>query len=462
MQIDVGVPGLGTLRGIAREGIAEFLNVQYGKIKQRFDYPSLARGGIEALRDCTRQGPLCPQVAPYNDDYNGVPSDECAPLDLHYDEFNCLNMRVCLPLNSLPQPDSSSPLIPVVVWLHGGSNIAGSPYRGSSDASSFIRKCEINEGQPFIFIAPHYRVGLFGWNPVIRGGKLVTNQAIADQRLVLQWIHQYGKYIGADASKITFVGQSAGATDTYAHLQTSESVDLCNQFALLSGHYSFISLQEAEKLNRVVCEHLNTSDLTTVSADALVKAQTDLGVTIMVPIDLNTNDRPDLKNKSIVISDCVSDGDFFAESPALVEAWKSLPPAERMDTPEHYFTNLVFTSPANDAASDLLSRHALVYRQLCDGINPYSPEWGNNHMVELHYIINGYKTKPHFDEIISAVQKVWCSYLNYKQPWLTSKTYVIPQEGLPYVELTENTRANGESHPKVQNERMLDLIKNGK
>lgn len=461
MQVDVGVSGLGTLRGTARDGIAEFLNVPYGTIKQRFDYPSLACGRIESVLDCTRQGPLCPQVAPYNDDYNGVPSNECTPLDLHYDEFNCLNMRICLPVNCLPQKNGSSHLIPVVVWLHGGSNIAGSPYRGSSDASSFIRNCAIEDKKPFIFIAPHYRVGMFGWNPVISADKQqVTNQAIADQRMVLKWIHKYGKEIGADPSKITFVGQSAGASDVYAHLQTSESVELCNQFALLSGHYSLVSLESVQRLNSVVCVHLHTNNLSTVSADDLVKAQTDLGISLMLPIDLGTNEKPNLKNKSIVIGDCCCDGNFFTESPDLVKAWESSPPTERMDTPEHYYTNLVFTTPANESAVDFRSREAMVYRQLCDGVNPYTPEWGNNHMVELHYIINGYKTKAQFDETIKLVQKIWCTFFNYEQPWAANKTYIIPQKGLPYVESTDKTRANGNNNISTAHSKsMLELIR---
>lgn len=423
------VPNFGILKGTSNDGIAEFQNVQYAEVVRRFAPAQPIDRTNTPLKqfDCTSPGPLSPQKGPFNDDFNGVPSDECAPLHLRYDEKNCLNFRMQLPLGYSN--------LPVVIWLHGGSNVAGTPYRGSSQAHSWLKRA-IKLDKPFIIISPHYRVGLFGWLPWDPSTKAVPsslddskhwyNQAIGDQRLVIEWVLKHGASIGADTSRISLVGQSAGASNVYAHLINKWSTQHVHQFGLLSGQVGAASLTSCDSYARLaerIAEHANCTvgELETIDYQKILQAQAELGIESFAAVKppKHTLAEPSSAPR-LIVGDCLRDGHFFNDVPEAVSA-----------TPEGYetcefYTQVFFRSGANE----VWDSYPEVLRHMCDGVNPYQASWGNNHMVELHYIINGYDIKN--NAAINTTQDTWARLIHLETPWdPKNEVFYIPFEGAP-------------------------------
>lgn len=69
-----------------------------------------------------------------------------------------------------------------------------------------------------------YRLGAFGFiggsqiDEASRDGTAVPNAAYYDQREVMHWVQENIRSFGGDPTKVTLVGQSAGAQSIGAHL----------------------------------------------------------------------------------------------------------------------------------------------------------------------------------------------------------------------------------------------------
>ena len=92
--------------------------------------------------------------------------------------------------------------LPVVVYIHGGSNKAGWSYEPNYLGHNIADK-------GFILISIPYRLGVFGFfsHPEVEN----PNLALFDQLTALQWIQSYVSLFGGDPSNVTLVGESAGA-----------------------------------------------------------------------------------------------------------------------------------------------------------------------------------------------------------------------------------------------------------
>ena len=64
-----------------------------------------------------------------------------------------------------------------------------------------------------------YRVGLPGFlhSPVMKNAGYKPNNGLDDQRLALRWIQQYIAGFGGDPKRVTFLGESAGASKASSH-----------------------------------------------------------------------------------------------------------------------------------------------------------------------------------------------------------------------------------------------------
>lgn len=125
----------------------------------------------------------------------------------------------CLHLNIIrPAGISRNANLPVLVWIHGGGWDEGSAndqrYNGS-----FIIQDSVQMGTPLIFVSFNYRLGLFGrlaGSAVEQAG--LTNLVLHDQRQALAWIQANIAYFGGDTSRVTLMGESAGAICIGYHL----------------------------------------------------------------------------------------------------------------------------------------------------------------------------------------------------------------------------------------------------
>lgn len=97
------------------------------------------------------------------------------------------------------------------MWIHGGGFYMG----GAVDRRynlTFIVEQSVKIGKPIMAASIAYRLGAFGFlngDEVMGAGQ--TNLGLRDQRLALQWIQENSAAFGADPSKVTIWGESAGA-----------------------------------------------------------------------------------------------------------------------------------------------------------------------------------------------------------------------------------------------------------
>ena len=98
-----------------------------------------------------------------------------------------------------PSPDPATKL-PVVVWIHGGGFISGSPASPWYDGTAFAR-------DGVVLVTLSYRLGFtgFGWIP-----GATPNRGVLDWVAALEWVQQNIAAFGGDPARVTVAGQSAG------------------------------------------------------------------------------------------------------------------------------------------------------------------------------------------------------------------------------------------------------------
>jgi para-nitrobenzyl esterase len=101
---------------------------------------------------------------------------------------------------------------PVMVYIHGGSNTAGSAAEELSNGLQLVPR-------GVVLVTMDYRLGIFGFfrAPALDaespyGGS--GNYGLMDQVAALHWVHDNIAAFGGDPANVTVFGQSAGAVDT--------------------------------------------------------------------------------------------------------------------------------------------------------------------------------------------------------------------------------------------------------
>lgn len=148
-----------------------------------------------------------------------------------YDETiaTTLNQAVgsedCLYLN-VWRPASKETNLPVIVFLHGGSNVSGYTADPMYDGAALARSANA------IVVTPNFRVGVLGFMnlPQLKTGDAATNSGnftMLDSIKALQFVQRNVPAFGGNAGNVTVVGQSAGAINVWA-LQTSPLMTAAN------------------------------------------------------------------------------------------------------------------------------------------------------------------------------------------------------------------------------------------
>lgn len=127
---------------------------------------------------------------------------------------------ICSIFSRLQLPENtSSTLLPVMVWIHGGGWIGGS-HSSARFEPEYLLDADV------VLAAPNYRLGPFGF--LSTGDEVASgNWALKDQILALRWVQDNIKYFGGDPDQVTLVGQSAGAVSI--HLLTLSHATVGNK-----------------------------------------------------------------------------------------------------------------------------------------------------------------------------------------------------------------------------------------
>jgi len=96
-------------------GIVFFRGIPYASVSERWTQSHI-QNSLPSPFDAIHHGPKCPQPA----HISLLPVGPKDPI-VEIDEFACLNLNVTTPLEALPErgQEKATPLIPVMVWVHG-------------------------------------------------------------------------------------------------------------------------------------------------------------------------------------------------------------------------------------------------------------------------------------------------------------------------------------------------------
>ncbi|KAF5482670.1 Lipase 3 [Colletotrichum aenigma] len=256
------------------EDVEEFRGIPYGYVSRRWEHSRLRDRLPNEVFDATKNGPKCPAA--------GIPNSRSFQSYLPYpsddeDEFACLNLLVVRPSpEAVAKISGTSRLvkIPVMVWIHGGGFADGSYSDPVCDPSQLVRRA-LAKGTPFIAIAMNYRLNIFGFGASSTmlgtqdsdGSVKGVNFGLYDQKVALIWIKHHVGEFGGDPTRITIMGQSAGATSCHVHLLEAEGSSrkpLFQKAALMSGAFGGLDVSLIEKADErweKLCQWLSLHEL---------------------------------------------------------------------------------------------------------------------------------------------------------------------------------------------------------
>ncbi|KAF8428103.1 Alpha/Beta hydrolase protein [Tirmania nivea] len=410
-----------TGRVLLDEKVIQYSGIKFGNIPARFARSTLVENYPPEL-DCTKYGPIAPQISSLQaaNAIWALPPEFQKIEALVIDEFECLNLIV-----SVPKEAKEGNSLPVLVFIHGGSNKVGSANVPLYDMSILCAH-SVEKSKPVIMVAINYRVSVFGFGVLSDGTG--ANNGLYDQRLALQWIQKHIRGFGGDPTRVTLSGESAGAFGTDAHLHAKWSderpeLQLFRRAILFSGSLMSSRPRPAAVLNKVTRmygaelggeedpeEKLKRADWKEI-VGVLDKMQEGIWV--------YTEDGEFLEKPfkpytfvpkwcdGIMIGDCDYESLIFAEqvlatSPtALVSAFKTLGTTgekiiKAYDISGHnvhagalrFISDGFFIFPTERTVDHWrLNRGKHVHRYLMDQRNPWKPEaHGAHHAIDLLYL----------------------------------------------------------------------------
>lgn len=193
-------------------------------------------------------------VEPWEDVLETVEEAPTCPQSDHgWNRFAMKSMSEdCLYLNVRTPDLSPDELLPVMVWIHGGANIAG----GSADV---IEGTLHQRG--VVLVSSQYRLGALGFmaHPAFTAESddgASGNYAFMDDQAALRWVQKNIARFGGDPGNVTIFGESAGGQHVGMHMLSPGSRGLFHRAIEESGTSGFgaapRSLEASEEVGRLI------------------------------------------------------------------------------------------------------------------------------------------------------------------------------------------------------------------
>lgn len=179
------------------------------------------------------------------------------------------NSEDCLFLNIWTPADlgmsETNEALPVLFWIHGGAFNHGSGNEKEFDGEALARR-------GVILVTINYRVGPFGFLYLPELAKedpngSSGNYGMLDQLCALQWVRDNIAFFGGDPSRITIMGQSAGAMSVQSILSSPLAKGKFAQAIMQSGGgidgglVQDNPVESAAAYGKAFCEAAGTSSL---------------------------------------------------------------------------------------------------------------------------------------------------------------------------------------------------------
>ena len=155
---------------------------------------------------------------------------------------DCLYLNIYAPAGA----SKAGSALPVMVWVHGGSNTWG---RAEEYDPSIMA-----ERHKLVVVVPQYRLGPLGWmaHPALRdAGETPEDKAasfaLLDQIAALGWVRDNIAAFGGDAGNVTLFGESAGAANIMGLMASPLAEGLFSKAIAQSGIAYSVPQQNAEE-----------------------------------------------------------------------------------------------------------------------------------------------------------------------------------------------------------------------
>ncbi|WP_194396608.1 carboxylesterase/lipase family protein [Microbacterium atlanticum] len=135
-----------------------------------------------------------------------------------------------------PSPGDTGAALPVLVWIHGGGYISGSPASPWYDGKAFNR-----DGVVTVTIS--YRLGFDGFGHI---DGAPSNRGVRDWVRALEWVRDNIANFGGDPGRVTIAGQSAGGGAVLRLLALPSAQHLFHSVWALSAAPADVSAERAE------------------------------------------------------------------------------------------------------------------------------------------------------------------------------------------------------------------------
>ena len=163
-------------------------------------------------------------------------------------EGDYLGSEDCLYLDIYTPGISAGAELPVMLWIHGGSNVTG--HKGTYDFSRFAAREQV------VVVVINYRLGPFGWfvHPALNGANLkaspLANFGTLDMVEALRWTQRNITLFGGDQDNVTIFGESAGGRNVFSLLASPVTEGLFHRAIAQSGHVRSLTAAEAHNAER--------------------------------------------------------------------------------------------------------------------------------------------------------------------------------------------------------------------
>jgi para-nitrobenzyl esterase len=255
-----------------------------GELRWRAPVPHRPWRGV---RDARHFGNGCVQEGRF---FSPAPSGPHYGLDIRDGLRQPVGAEDCLTLNVF-RPATSRVDLPVLVFVHGGSNVVGYSADPMYDGGELARRADA------VVITVNYRLGVFGWLdlPGLKTGRPDDdsgNFGTLDQIEALRFVDRNARAFGGDPSNVTVMGQSAGAVDVWALVVSPLTEGLVDKVVPLSGGLLFAAPAvartyaegfAAEAVGQVPDQEEAVRRLRAMPAGDLVRAQVRRGDQVGAP-----------------------------------------------------------------------------------------------------------------------------------------------------------------------------------
>lgn len=349
----------------------------------------------------------------------------------------------CLYLN-LWRPKGLKDNLPVIVYIHGGSNKAGWSYESNYHGHNIANK-------GFILISIPYRLGVFGFfsHPDIES----PNLALYDQILALEWIQKYVSLFGGDPSNVTLVGESAGAGGISHLIASPLSKNLFHKAVHQSGGSSFTyptSVSDVRKLANSFAnsfEDPSLKNLKNISAEEILEVSEEVyaghyfnyvddGISMIGNLS-DTFKSQNVKNVDLLIGSNNDEWSLYFDGNVNIGLWldeettpekkiKLLQLLENIKDPVRKMDLLItaknFVCPSLFMAEELTKKGGKTWVYQFNRVrdNELAKKYGAFHGAELPYVFNTHDewlpTNETDIKLTREIQSYWLSFAKTGNP----------------------------------------------